>query len=134
MSEENVEIVKAAYRAFARGGLDRYMEHFTDDVVYRAAEGAPDDRGPIHGKEAVKAWLQDWIDTFGGFTMELLELNDTPTCTVVAVERYGGRARLSGVEADSIVWAVLTVRDGKIADGREYLNREAALEAAGLSE
>ena len=29
----------AAYEAFARGGLDRYMEHFTDDVVYRAVEG-----------------------------------------------------------------------------------------------
>ena len=35
MSQENVEIVKAAYEAFARGGLDRYMEHFTDDVEYR---------------------------------------------------------------------------------------------------
>ena len=28
MSQENVEIVEASYEAFARGGLDRYMEHF----------------------------------------------------------------------------------------------------------
>src|SRR5262245_7106147 len=118
MSEENVEIVKAAYEAYARGGLAPFMEHFTDDVVYRAAEGAPDDRGPIQGKTAVKEWLQEWVDMFGGFTMELLELRDIGGCTVVAVERYGGRARLSGVEADSIVWAVLTVRDGKIAQGQ----------------
>jgi ketosteroid isomerase-like protein len=35
MSQENVEVVKVAYEAFARGGLDRYMEHFTADLVYR---------------------------------------------------------------------------------------------------
>ena len=29
MSQEDVEIVEASYEAFARGGLDRYMEHFT---------------------------------------------------------------------------------------------------------
>ena len=59
MSQENVEIVKAAYEAFARGGLDRYLEHFTDDVDYRA-----DDTGPIHGKDALRAFFQDWVDTF----------------------------------------------------------------------
>ena len=40
MSQENVEVVKVAYEAFARGGLERFMEHFTDDVEYHA---------PIHG-------------------------------------------------------------------------------------
>ncbi len=102
MSQENVEVVKVAYEAFARGGLDRYMEHFTDDVVYRAVEGAPDDPGPIHGKDAVRAWLQDWIDMFDGFWMEPVELIDAGGDTVVAVERFGGRAKLSGVETDQI--------------------------------
>jgi ketosteroid isomerase-like protein len=76
MSQENVEVVKVAYEAFARGGLDRYMEHFTDDVVYRAVEGAPDEPGPIHGKDAVRKWLQDWIDMFDGYWMEPVELID----------------------------------------------------------
>ena len=67
MSQENVEVVRGAYEAFARGGLDRYMEHFTDDVVYWAVEGAPDEPGPIHGKNAFRAWLQDWIDMFDGY-------------------------------------------------------------------
>jgi ketosteroid isomerase-like protein len=47
MSQANVEVVKVAYEVFARAGLDRFMEHFTDDVDYRTVEGAPDDRGPI---------------------------------------------------------------------------------------
>ena len=134
MSEENVEVVKASYEAFARGGLDRYMEHFTDDVVYRAVEGAPDEPGPIHGKDAVRAWLQDWIDMFDEFWMELVELIDAGGVTVFTAERYGGRAQLSGVETDQANWTVFTIRDGKIASGHEYETRERALEAAGLSE
>ena len=133
MSQENVEVVKVAYEAFARGGLDRYMEHFTDDVVY-LRRGCSRRPGPIHGKDAVRAWLQDWIDMFDGYWMEPVELIDAGEDTVVAVERFGGRAKLSGVETDQIIGDVITIRNGKIARGHEYPTREQALEAAGLSE
>jgi hypothetical protein len=53
---------------------------------------------------------------------------------VFTAERFGGRARLSGVEADSPNWTLFTIRDRKIASGHEYATREQALEAAGLSE
>jgi ketosteroid isomerase-like protein len=132
MSQENVEVVKVAYEAFARGGLDRYMEHFTDDVVYRV-ENQPQP-GPIDGKDAVRSWLQDWIDMFDEFWLEPVELIDAGGDTVVAVERFGGRAKLSGVETDQIIGDVVTIRNGKIARGHEYPTREQALEAAGLSE
>jgi len=123
-----------AYEAFARGGLDRFMDHFADAVDYRSVENAPDDVGPIHGKDALRAWYQDWIDTFDSFSMELVELIDTGEHTVVALERFGGRAKLSGVETHQIIGDLFTIRDGKIACGREYATREQALEAVGLSE
>jgi ketosteroid isomerase-like protein len=135
MSQENVEVVRVAYEAFARDGLDRFMEHFTADVDYRVLAGANDlVHGPCHGKEAVRTWLEDWIDMFDRFRMELVELIDAGEGTVFTSERYGGRARLSGVETDSANWTVFTIRDGKIAGAREYESREQALEAAGLSE
>jgi ketosteroid isomerase-like protein len=134
MSQEDVEVVKVAYEAFARGGLDRFMEHFTGDVDYRAVETAPDDQGPIAGKDAFRAWLQDWIEMFDEFKMEPLELIDAGEDTVVVAEHYGGRAKLSGIDVHSTVWTVLTIRDGKMARGREYLSREQALEAVGLQE
>ena len=135
MSQENVEVVKVAYEAFARGGLDRFVEHFTDDVEYHVLAGADDlIHGPIHGKDALRAWLQDWIDMFEGFSMQLVELIDAGGITVFTAERYGGRARLSGVETDSANWTVFTIHDGKIAGGRECETREQALEAAGLRE
>jgi ketosteroid isomerase-like protein len=133
MSEENVEVVKVAYDAFAREGLDRFMEHHTDDVEYRQVLGEMAGE-PRHGKDAVRAWLQDWIDMFDGFWMELVELIDAGGVTVFTAERFGGRARVSGVETDQANWTVFTIRHGKIARGHEYPTREQALEAAGLEE
>jgi ketosteroid isomerase-like protein len=132
MSQENVAAVKAAYEALARGGLDRFIEHWTDDLDHRSIEGAPDDRGPIHGKDAMRAYVQDWIDLFDDYKVEPVELIDAREDVVVAVLRFGGRAKRSGVDTDQIMAAVFEIRDGKIARGREYATREQALEAAGL--
>jgi ketosteroid isomerase-like protein len=134
MSEENVEIVRDATVAYNRGDLDACIEYWADDIDHRAVEGALDDRGPIHGKDAVRAYLQDWIDTFDDLRAEPVELIDAGEDQVVAVVRFGGRAKLSGVETDLTFAVLYTIRDGKIARGREYWTREEALEAAGLRE
>jgi ketosteroid isomerase-like protein len=105
-----------------------------DDIDHRAAEGAPDDPGPIHGKDAVRAYMQDWLDTFDDFRSEPVELIDAGEDKVIAVTRNSGRAKLSGVETDLTFAALYTVRDGKIVRGREYWTKEQALEAARLSE
>jgi ketosteroid isomerase-like protein len=134
MSQENVKTTRDAAAAASRGDLDGWLEYLTDDIDYRAAEGALDDRGPIHGKDALRAHVQDWLDTFDDFRQELVELIDAGEDKVIAVLRITGRAKLSGIETDLTYAAVYTFRDGKIAVGREYFTREEALEAAGLSE
>ena len=50
-----------------RQPADAFLECYTDDIDYRAAEGAPDDHGPIKGKGALRAFVQDWLDTFDEF-------------------------------------------------------------------
>jgi ketosteroid isomerase-like protein len=134
MSQENVEVVAATVAAFSRGDLDAASDYWTDDLDYRAAEGAPDDPGPIHGKAAMRAYVEDWLDTFDDFRGEVTEFIDAADDVIIAIMRIAGRAKLSGVETDLTFAAVYTIRDGKIARGREYWTREDALEAAGLSE
>ena len=134
MSKENVAVVEAALNAVARGGLDAWAEYWTDDIEHRAVEGALDDRGPMHGKAAVRAYLQDWLDMFDDFKVESVELIDAGGDKVIAVLRNSGRAKLSGIETDLTYAVVWTIRDGKIARGREYWTRDEALEAAGVSE
>lgn len=134
MSQESVAAVNAAFDAFARRGPDGLAEHWTDDVHHRAIEGAIDDRGPLRGKDAVRAYLQDWLDMFDDFKVEPVELIDAGEDNVVAVFRFSGRAKLSGVVRDQTAAVVYTIRDGKIAGGLEYATRGEALKAAGLSE
>jgi ketosteroid isomerase-like protein len=131
---ENVEIVREAVAAFNRGDLDAWWEYWAEDIDYRAVEGAPDDHGPIQGKEAMREYVQDWLDTFDDFRFEPVEITDAGDDKVIAVIRISGRAKLSGVETDLTFAILYTNRDGKIARGREYWTRDEALEAAGLSE
>jgi ketosteroid isomerase-like protein len=133
MSQEAIKIVREAAAAFNRGDSDAWLEYLADDIDHRAVEGALDDHGPIHGKDALRAYLDDWIGTFDDFRSEPIELIEAGEDEVIAVTRISGRAKLSGVETDLTFAALYTVRDGKIVRGREYWTKEQALEAAGLS-
>jgi ketosteroid isomerase-like protein len=96
----DVKTVRDAAVAFNRGDLDTRSECFADDIDYRAIEGAPDDQGPIHDKDARRVYVQDWLDTFDDFRSEPVELIDAGEEQVIAVTRISGRAKLSGVETD----------------------------------
>ncbi len=98
MSQENVETVKTALDAMAQQGLEAFAEYWADDVEWRAVEGALDDRGPLRGKDACRAYVQDWLDTFDELTVEPRELIDAGTDQVVGVLHLAGRAKLSGIE------------------------------------
>ena len=132
MSQENVEIVKANYEAWAKGGLDRWLEHWVDDLHYRGVN--PGDEGLIRGKDGLRAHIQEWIDTFDEFTFYGVDLIDAGADKAVATERMSGRAKISGVATDQTLGVLFTIREGKIARCREYATAQEALEAAGLSE
>ena len=127
MSEGNLAIVGEALASLGRRGPAAFAEYLTDDVVYRAMEGAPDDRGPMHGKDAVRAYFQDWLDTFDAMSANVVELIEASDDAVIAVLAIKGRAKLSGVETDVTLAVRYDIRDGRIARGRESWTRAEAL-------
>ena len=133
MSQENVEIVADAFKAFADEGLDAFAVFLHPDINWRAMEGAPDDVGEMHGTEAVRRYVQDWLDMFEEFTNVAEDLLDVGDDRVVAVQHITGRARLSGIETELRYAAVYTLRERKIIRVREYSDREQALKAVGVS-
>jgi uncharacterized protein len=133
MSQENVEIVRQYFPAYDRDGVDGLAEFWHPDINWRAAEGALDDAGLMEGPDAIRDHLRQWEETFEDTRMEVEELIDAGD-QVVAVVRGIGRMKDSDAEIDLRFAIVFTIRDGKIASGREYFTREEALEAAGLSE
>jgi ketosteroid isomerase-like protein len=134
MSQENVEIVRASMKAFADEGLDALAEFWHPDINWRALEGAVDDAGQMHGTGAVRHYIQDWLDTFENVIVVPVELLDVGDDRVVAVQQLTGRARLSGIQTELRYAVVYTLRDNKIGRGREYSDRQQALEAVGLAE
>jgi uncharacterized protein len=133
MSQENVEIVRRYLAAYERGGLDASAEFWHPDINWRAAEGALDDVGLMEGPGALRHYYEQWEDAFESGRVEVEELVDAGD-QVVAVVRGIARMKESEAEVDLRYAIVLSIRDGKIAAGREYFTRSEALEAAGLSE
>ena len=118
-----MRIVGEALAALGTRGPAAFAAHLTDDVHYRAIEGAPDDRGPMHGKAAVRDYFQDWLDTFDEMSASVVELIEVGEDTVIALLEVRGRAKLSGIETDVTFAVRYDVRDGKIARGREAATR-----------
>jgi ketosteroid isomerase-like protein len=134
MSQENVKFVVEYLQRAAEGGVDAMAEFWDPDINWRAAEGAIDDAGELHGPEAVRRYAQDWFDMFDDLGVVAEELVDAGADRVVAVQLMTGRAKVSGIETEIRFSVVYTLRDGKIVQGREYMDKEQALEAAGLRE
>src|SRR5919108_166725 len=63
MSQENLARVREALTAYNRGGMDGLFEYYDDDVVFAIDPGFPD-AGTYRGKEAVRAYSDQWAETF----------------------------------------------------------------------
>ena len=134
MSQENVEVVRAQFAAFERGGLEAVTRFWHPDIEWRAIEGAVDDVGLMRGEDAVRGYYQDWIDTVDHLQVEVVEVIAEAGDQVVVVVRNSGRGRVSGAPSTGRYYVACIVRDGRIVSGREYGTRVQALEAAGLRE
>jgi ketosteroid isomerase-like protein len=88
----------------------------------------------MHGRVAVRRYVQDWLDTFDDSSVVVEELRDVGDDRVLAIHRAKARAKLSGVEIDLRYAVVYTLRAGRVVRAREYLSVDEALEAVGLRE
>ena len=129
MSQENVEIVAEAYEVLRCSGIDAFSDYWADDIEWQSM------RSNWFGPKAGRAYLQELVDLFDGFTTEPLELIDAGDDRVVIYLRYRGRSRRGGVDIPPEYFAiVIRVRHGKIAHATEYATKREALEAVGLSQ
>jgi uncharacterized protein len=131
ISNQNVEVVRAAYAAWNRGDLDAALESIHPDI-----EVTQDSRIPgaikARGKPAARAWLESFYETWEHFELTLEEIVEAgEAVAVVALIRARGKA--SGVSVEQRVGHVLTMRDGQIIRWQSYMTPEEALEATSLS-
>ncbi len=132
MSQENVEVVKAAFEAYNRGDLDAWAADADPDIEWHVLPEATDP-GPHRGRQVILERGKLWQQMFGGLRVEVLEYIDAGDY-VIAPVRMRGRAPGSDAEVALDEVYVSKFRNGKIVELREYRTKADALEAAGLRE
>lgn len=129
MAPGSADVVRSYFRTFESGGVDAAAEFWHPEIEWRAVDGAADDVGVIRGREALRRYYEDWIDTLAELRAEVEEILYEDDDRVAAVIRNSGRGRASGVPTMGRYYVACIVREGRIVAGREYATREEALEA-----
>jgi ketosteroid isomerase-like protein len=131
MSQENVEIVRRAFAAYEREGLQGLLACLHPEIEWTTT-GMFLDADTYRGHDDVRRYL-GLFDEFEDLRNEPIELIDAGE-QVVVCSRVSGRGTRSGAAVDLMLYSVGSIRDGKIGRLHNYRTKAEALEAAGLSE
>jgi ketosteroid isomerase-like protein len=128
MSEENVEMVRAALEAFRRGEVDTALKHAHPEMV---SERIDPDGAVFHGREGLLALVADWAEGFEEWSFRAEEFIDAGDHVVVRVHQWG-RGAGSGAMVDGDIWLTYAFEDGKVKRFMLFADRERAFEEAGI--
>ena len=134
MSEENVEVVRAANEAFLAGDIERALDALDPKIEWHATVGGIDEGRVYHGRDEVVKGFADYFAVWERMEMRAEKYIDAGDDDVVVFHHEVAKGRESGAVVETDTGTVQTVRDGKIVRVRSYMDRRQALEAAGLSE
>ena len=133
MSQENVELVKRGYAAFAADGIEALVPSFTPDVLMHPFPEWLEQ--PVYrGHDGVRAIIAVWTENFDDFTLEVARYDEVGD-RVLMLGETAGRIKGSGVPIRQPLGTVFSdFRDGRIGATHNFLTWQQALEAVGLSE
>jgi ketosteroid isomerase-like protein len=130
MSRENVEALHGVYAQLAEGNLRAGAELFAPDISYEPlAVVGRDAVGLAEAEDVMREFVAQWED----FRIEAKEFEDLGD-TILVTEHQSGTGKTSGIEIDMTNYAAWTFRDGLVTRVRWRMDRDDALEAAGLQE
>jgi ketosteroid isomerase-like protein len=130
MSQENVEIAKAAFEAWNRGDMEALRELYHPDAIMRLYQEWVEP-GPFVGRDAIMRQFEYLRDTWDADALDALDFVDAGDRVVVSyVWRVTGR----GPKVELPAALVYTMRKGQIFGVEFFRDHDEALEAAGLRE
>ena len=118
--QENIQLIKDAYGAFARGDVQSILATLSNDVDwYQPGPKEIPMAGRFKGPEAVATWFQklgESDDVLAFEPKQFFAAGDT----VVARGYYSAKVKSTG-KTSHIDWVqVFTIRDGKVTSWTEY--------------
>ncbi len=117
----NIDSIKAAYQAFAKGDIPSVIGFLSPDIDWTEAEGFPYG-GTYHGPQAVLSGVfmqigRDW-ETFKVEPEEYIEGGDR----VVAMGKYSGTYKATGKSFRADFAHVWKIENGKAVRFTQYVD------------
>jgi len=125
----NPELMRRFWEALQRAGrtgeLDEWLTFFSEDVSWEAVEDAPD-AGTYRGREGMRAYITDWLQTVDNASYELDEAAEVGDF-VVTSQRFTATVRGTDAEMAMRFSTVVLIVDEKIVRGKEFRERDDAI-------
>ncbi len=129
MSQENVELVRAALDAYNLGDFEDLSRFATPDFTFDWSRSIGPQRGVYGIDELSKFNIAEQFETARTEPEDFIEVGDQVVTPLVG--HYRGR---DGIEVTARFTYLWSIRDGAVARVTLYQDRDEALEAAGLRE
>ena len=132
MSEENVEAFREFVAAWERGDTEAALRLTHPDGTFEPLRAQI--QGAYRGHSGMRAFWADTTENFESFHLDYTDIRDLGDDRVLAIGTIHVRGKGSGVETDIPTAGIATYRQGMLFHWKDFGERPAALEAAGLSE
>jgi ketosteroid isomerase-like protein len=134
VSAENVQIVREAWEAYLRGDEEKGAQLLDPEVELHGTVGGLQEGQVARGLSQIDETFEaEDLEAWEERRLEAEEFIDAGDEVVVLVHEYR-RGRGSGVELEIDTAVVVAVNGGRVVRMQGYMDRDAALKAAGLRE
>jgi ketosteroid isomerase-like protein len=132
MAQENVEIVREAFESFLGGDQEKTAQLVDPEVEFHGTVGGLQEGQIAHGQSEIdQTFESEDLEAWEERRLEPEEFIDAGDDVVVLLHEYR-RGKGSGVELETETAVVVAVSGGRVVRIQGYMDRGAALEAAGL--
>ena len=131
MSEKDAELARSLVDAWNRGDFESWEAGLDEEVTWVPLRENPQTK-PIVGREATVQFVQDWVEPWQDYRIELIRLIDAGD-RIVMCTRQTATHPAGGDVISMEMHAVCTSRDGKLLEARWFMDEAEALGAAGVS-
>lgn len=128
MPGSDLDVVLASYQAVNRGDVGAAMEALADDAEWHESGVLPEPE--VHrGKDAISAFLSDFLAQWESFHQEIVESREAPGDRIALFIHLTAVGRGSSAEVDAQYAHIWRMRDGLGVEVDAYYERAEALAA-----
>jgi ketosteroid isomerase-like protein len=134
MSQENVEVVREVFESFVGGDWEKTAQLVDPEVEFHGTVGGLEEGRVARGlPQAIQTFEEEDLEAWEERRLEAEEFIDAGDDVIVLLHEFR-RGRGSGIELETDTAVVCAVSGGRVVRIQGYMDRHAALEAAGLRE